>query len=103
MARPRPSLAFGSATIPYQVSVFGRLVVVVPENRDRAESVGAEEQLGGQIRLADYQADPPPPLRGGLVDQIPKHLRGDAASAIGRSHRKVEDTNPTTTFADRHG
>ena len=52
-----------AVAILHQVGVFRRVVIIAVQHGDRPEPVLAEEQLGGQVRLADLQQDPQAALR----------------------------------------
>src|SRR5262245_58320676 len=88
----------GGAAVLHHVGVFGRVLVELAEDGDSAEAQSAEEQLGGQVRLADLEHDPTAAgryagwsTRRELRDQLFGHLRADAAAAELLVDGEIED------------
>src|SRR5690606_5733334 len=80
--------------ILHQVRILGRVFVIGPQYGHGAKAGHLKEELGGQIRLANFQRDPHPPLARQFAEQLLDHLPADAAATEFRGNRKVEDVEP---------
>src|SRR5271167_3570988 len=68
----------GPITELHQVRVFGRVFVEVTQHVDGPETLRAEENLGIEVRLANFQHNARAALGGKLADQLAGHLTPDA-------------------------
>ena len=64
---------------------------VLADDLDGAEALDAEEELGGEVGLADVQGDPGAAVARELADELGDHLAADALAAELGMDGEVED------------
>src|SRR5204863_2096514 len=67
------------------------VLVITAQHAHGLEVLFAEKQLGGQVRLANLEGDPRPPMARKLADQLLDHLRSDACTSAGWVDSEVEN------------
>ena len=75
----------------HEVGVLGRVLVEVLENGDRPVAERPEEELRGEIPLADLKEDPVATLDAQFGEQLPHHLRPDRQPPVGAADCEIED------------
>ena len=89
------SACAAAVAVLHQVGVFGRVFVEVAQDRHGAEAALSEEELRGQVRLADFQHDAA--CGAGcesLLTSLSTIWRADAEAADVGGDGEVEDVEP---------
>lgn len=77
--------------VTHDVGVFGRVVVMAPQNRNRAKIVLFEKELRVEVRLTNLEDDLVASLLRKLIDQLLNHLRADLHTTRLSIYREIQN------------